>query len=93
MTAGDLSALITWQNGLAPSPTTANGVMIEWAFVGGGASGIYSPDDLTAAVIADQGQFRWVNHSYDHRVSIHPLRRRRSKRTGADDHVSTNLRR
>ena len=40
--------------------------MTEWAFNGEGASGIYAKDTLTPAVIKNQGQFRWVNHTYTH---------------------------
>ena len=66
MTGADLTALVTWQNGLKASATTKNGIMTEWAFNGEGASGIYAKDTLTPAVIKNQGQFRWVNHTYTH---------------------------
>ena len=67
MKGTDLTALVTWQNKLKSSPTTPNGIATEWAFVGEGAQpGAYANDTLTPAVIANQAQFRWVNHTYTH---------------------------
>jgi hypothetical protein len=40
--------------------------MLEHAFNGEGASGIYSQDTLTPAVLQNQTAFRWVNHTYTH---------------------------
>ena len=39
---------------------------LELAFNGEGASGIYSPDTLTPAVVASRGAFNWVSHTYTH---------------------------
>ena len=66
MTGPDLTALVRWQNKIKTWPTTRNGILTEWAFVGEGATGIYSRDTLTLAVIVNQNQFRWVNHTYTH---------------------------
>jgi hypothetical protein len=78
MTGRDLKALANWQTGLKRSATTANGIMTEWAFVGDGTTPAYGGqsnynpnrnsrnDDLTAAIVKDQAEFRWVNHTYDH---------------------------
>ena len=65
MKSTDLTALVTWQN-KSKSPTTPNGIITEWAFNGEGASGVYANDTLTPAVIANQAQFRFVNHTYTH---------------------------
>jgi hypothetical protein len=78
MTGADLTALVTWQD-KSKSPTTPNGIITEWAFVGQGATvqyggeGIYNPDTLTPAIVANQGQFRWVNHTYTHQNLDAPL--------------------
>lgn len=63
--AADIAALVTWQNNTRALPQTSN-FRAEWAFNGEGASGIYTPDDLTPAVKANQAQFNFVNHTYTH---------------------------
>ncbi len=55
MTASDVTALIAWQN--------ANGVKLELAF---NAEGAVTGDPLTAQLLANKGQFRWLNHTYSH---------------------------
>ncbi|MFN8472651.1 MAG: hypothetical protein U0822_10705 [Anaerolineae bacterium] len=65
MTAADLQAVLNWQNGVRAQPNTST-FRIEWPFVGAGASGIYTPDDLTPAVIANQASFNWISHTYTH---------------------------
>ncbi|MFN8474395.1 MAG: hypothetical protein U0822_19535 [Anaerolineae bacterium] len=65
MTGADLQALLTWQNGVRAKPTTST-FRVEWPFNGEGGSGIYTPDDLTPAVIANQASFNWLNHTYTH---------------------------
>lgn len=39
---------------------------LEFAFNGEGASWINTPDTLTPAVIQNQANFRWINHTYNH---------------------------
>ncbi|MFN8487919.1 MAG: hypothetical protein U0350_10025 [Caldilineaceae bacterium] len=71
MSGADLTANINGQNTMRRTYPLANTpgspVTIEWAFNGSGAvAGAYTPDTLTPAVIQNQGQFRWINHTFDH---------------------------
>lgn len=63
--AADIAALVAWQNGTRAAPSTS-AFRLEWAFNGEGASGIYSPDDLTPAIKANQAQFNFINHTFTH---------------------------
>jgi len=65
MAGSDFNAVIAWQNTARALPN-AGQLMLEYPFNGEGASGIYSPDTLTPAVIAGQTNFSWVNHTYSH---------------------------
>ncbi len=65
MTGADLHAMLNWQTEVQARPTTA-GFTIEWPFVGNGASGMYTPDTLTPAIIATQASFNWISHTYTH---------------------------
>lgn len=62
----DFLASVRWQNTLRASNSNFSSFMLEMAFNGEGASGIYRPDDLTPAVINNQRNFNWVNHTYSH---------------------------
>jgi hypothetical protein len=66
LTGDDYNALITWQNRVRAACPTAGSVTLEMAFNGQGASGVYSPDTLTPAVVQGQAAFRWVSHTYSH---------------------------
>ena len=66
MNSGDLSATISWQQAIRARYSTTTSLMLELAFNGEGGSGIYAPDTLTPAVVANQNQFNWVNHTWDH---------------------------
>ena len=71
MSDTDLNAVMAWQANRQASTPNASTLRLEWAFNGAGASGDpnndgFSPDALTPAVIANQSQFNWVNHTYSH---------------------------
>ena len=58
MTKDDVNALVTWQ--------TSRGMQLDVVFNGGGAAEAGSADPLTAAVVANKAQLRFVNHTYQH---------------------------
>lgn len=64
-TAADIAALVGWQNTVRSSAVTS-GFRLEFAFNSEGTTGIYTPDDLTAAVRANQSRFNFVNHTFSH---------------------------
>ena len=66
MTGTDFTNVIAWQNRTRASDPTLANVRLELAFNGEGASGIYSPDTLTPAVVASRGAFNWISHTYSH---------------------------
>lgn len=76
ITGDDFKKLINWQNSLNGSATTKqiklelpfNGVGTTADFIDseGNPSGQFSPDTLTPVVKNQQGQFNWINHTYDH---------------------------
>ncbi len=65
MTGDDLQAVIDWQSSRQAQPTTG-GFRLDLAFNGEGATGIYDPDTLTPAAVANQGLFKWINHTFTH---------------------------
>lgn len=66
MTGNDFVNAVQWQKSLNLTVPNADEIMLEWPFVGEGATGIYSPDTLTPAVRINQGAFRWISHTYTH---------------------------
>ena len=58
MTAADVDNLVAWQK--------KTGVKIDLAFNGGGSDDAGTGDPLTARVVADKAQLRFINHTYDH---------------------------
>ncbi|MEU8080236.1 hypothetical protein AB0B31_32870 [Catellatospora citrea] len=58
MTAADVTALVAWQN--------AQGMKLELAFNAEGSVDAGPADPLTARLLADRAQFRWLNHTYGH---------------------------
>jgi hypothetical protein len=58
MTKDDVDALVAWQS--------SRGVKLDVVFNGGGSVEAGTGDPLTAAFVANKGQFRWVNHTYEH---------------------------
>lgn len=66
LTAADMQATLNWQRSIAARYGTTATLRLEHAFNGEGGSGSYSPDDLTPWVRANQAQFNWVNHTWDH---------------------------
>ncbi|WP_432985157.1 hypothetical protein [Dactylosporangium sp. CA-233914] len=58
MTKDDVHALVAWQK--------ARGVKLDVVFNGGGSAEAGAGDPLTAAVVANKGQFRFINHTYEH---------------------------
>jgi len=76
MSGSDVQALINWQKAKQAQPTTA-GFSLELPFNGigttadfiaseGNPAGQFSPDTLTPALKANQAQFKWISHTYDH---------------------------
>jgi hypothetical protein len=68
ITGNDYNRLITWQNSLRASSTNTAQISLEMPFNGVGASGIYPNDTLTKAVKNNQGQFKWISHTYEHEL-------------------------
>jgi hypothetical protein len=66
MTGDDVKALIDWQNSIRSRFPVAADLTLEMPFVGAGASGLYKPDTLTPALLANQASFNWINHTYNH---------------------------
>lgn len=58
MTAADVTALSSWQN--------TQGIKLDLAFNAEGAVEAGPTDPLTAKLVADRAQFRWLNHTYSH---------------------------
>lgn len=58
MTAADVTALEAWQN--------AQGMKLELAFNAEGSVDAGPTDPLTAKLLADRAQFRWLNHTFGH---------------------------
>jgi hypothetical protein len=58
MTPDDVTFLRTWQN--------AQGFKMELAFNGEGSIDAGPSDPLTAKLVAERAQFRWLNHTYGH---------------------------
>ncbi|MER7275679.1 hypothetical protein ABT369_14575 [Dactylosporangium sp. NPDC000244] len=58
MTKDDVNALVAWQK--------ARGVKLDVVFNGGGSVEAGPGDPLTAAVVANKSQFRFINHTYEH---------------------------
>jgi hypothetical protein len=62
----DWTAVTTWQAAKQALGPQTNGLRLHMAFNGEGTTGIYFPDTLTAAAVATQSQFPWINHTYTH---------------------------
>jgi hypothetical protein len=58
MTAADVDALVAWQN--------AKGLKLDLAFNGQGSVDAGTGDPLTARLLAQRANLRWVNHTYGH---------------------------
>jgi hypothetical protein len=66
ITGADLQAVLDWQNAKRAIPTSAH-TTLTMAFNGyGTTAGAYNPDTLTPAAKANQAQFNWISHTYDH---------------------------
>ena len=66
ITGSDLQAVMNWQNSVRSASVSAN-TTLTMAFNGyGTTNGAYTPDTLTATATANQAQFNWVNHTYNH---------------------------
>ncbi len=76
MSGSDVQALINWQKAKQAQPTTAGfsfempfnavGTTAAWLAEEGNPAGQFSPDTLTPALKANQAQFKWLSHTYDH---------------------------
>ena len=66
ISGSDFTNAIAWQTRTRASDPRLANVRLELAFNGEGASGIYSPDTLTPAVVAGRTAFNWVSHTYTH---------------------------
>jgi hypothetical protein len=62
MTTTDEANLVSWQN--------THGFKVDMVFNGGGSEAAKAEnggtDPLTDALLADEAQFRWINHTYTH---------------------------
>ena len=66
MTAGDVTAAASWEQGIRSAPKLATNLALEFAFDGEGTTAYGNSDALTAAVKSDQNWFNFVNHTYSH---------------------------
>lgn len=76
MSGTDLTNFINWQNAKQAQPTTPGfrvelpfngvGTTATWLNEEGNPAGQFKPDTLTPAAMANQGQFMWISHTYDH---------------------------
>lgn len=73
LTGADITADLAWRNNvLYTQYPLANKMKLEWAFNGEGTTtqyrglGIYTPDTLTPAIVANKSQYNFVNHTYTH---------------------------
>ncbi|GIH06888.1 hypothetical protein Rhe02_49550 [Rhizocola hellebori] len=87
MTADDVTFLQTWQN--------AQGFKVELVFNGEGSIDAGPSDPLTAKLVADRAQFRWLNHTHGHPYlgcvqdfSVTPWRCATDAGTGAIQYMS-----
>ncbi len=62
--AADINALAAWQTSRNTDPNTPN-LRSEFAFVGDGVSPT-GTDAMRDAIIANKGNFGFINHTYDH---------------------------
>jgi len=58
MVSADVTNLVSWQN--------ANGMKLDLAYNGAGSVEAGATDQLTASLVANRAQFRWINHTYSH---------------------------
>jgi hypothetical protein len=58
MSTADVTNLVAWQR--------RQGIKLDLAFNGEGSDDAGAGDQLTAGVLANKGQFRFINHTYDH---------------------------
>jgi hypothetical protein len=66
ITGDDLQAVINWQADKMLDPVEAN-LTLTMAYNGYGTTAdAYTPDTLTPFATANQNQFYWVSHTYDH---------------------------
>jgi hypothetical protein len=61
----DFEQLIAWQQLKRTGATTPN-FRLEIPFNAYGTTGVYSPDTLTPYVAANQANFYWISHTWDH---------------------------
>lgn len=67
LVGADWDALVGWQNGVRSTVPNASALKVEMAFNGRGAEpGFLANDTLTLRVVAEQGSFNWVSHTYNH---------------------------
>jgi hypothetical protein len=71
ITGSDITALVNWQNATHASPISSQ-LKIEFPFNGEGTTSAYyrslgiTTDTLVPAVKANQANFKFINHTYDH---------------------------
>lgn len=73
LTGADIAADLAWRNNvLYTQYPLANKFKLEWAYNGEGTTtqyrglGIFTPDTLTPAIVANKSQYNFVNHTYTH---------------------------
>ena len=67
MSGADLDRAVAWQNQWQlATPQTAN-IRLDMAFNGeGSTAGAFAPDTLTPRIVAQENEFRWINHTFAH---------------------------
>ncbi len=65
ITAADVTQVLGWQNQKRAQPIS-QALRLQLAVNTVGSTGIYSPDTLTGSLQANQAQFLWIDHTYDH---------------------------
>jgi hypothetical protein len=66
MSGTDLTRFNTWQNSTRTKFPLASSLKVEFPFNGEGSTGIYTPDTLSSAVVANKAQFNWITHTFTH---------------------------
>jgi hypothetical protein len=67
LSGSDFTAFVNWQKGVRTKYNgVASNLKIEWPFNAEGTTGIYKPDTLTAAVLANKNEFNFISHTYTH---------------------------
>lgn len=66
ISGADFTALTKWQQGLQARDSKFANIAMELPYNGVGLSGIYSDTTLGTSITANEFDFKWISHTYDH---------------------------